>query len=605
MTRPLFPRALARAAWMLLALFPAAALAADPNPPTLDSTRGAWPIRRQWTREEVRHHAEWITRIYEAKTAGTREQRLARIERVLTDPEMNLLLDPEFAGDGCNPQMEASALRAMHGILDCAKLTVALGTYYAYRRALPWMASGVRSGDGTDIRTAAFTVPAGVTSCLDYDTPENFLRDTLVGTCTGNFRVEPGRERSGLSDTVPVALTREHLLPGCLYYLDGHVLVLAKINPRGETLFLDATTSPTRDIYAFNGLNAVTGLTTAGGGDFAGCFRGFRAHRWPLAETDDKGRVTGVRRRTDAEMAEFGYSLEQYEKLDELKRTGKILVDGAEAGSFHQFLRLRLRTADRFRLRADLQAFAEEVAARLREREQRVQEARRDVAENGPVAFPEGSAAANVYTAHGRWGRLATALEDAELRGRYFELAEHLNNAVAWFEAHPGDFDLDGLNADAVWTAADLADALLRAKTEIFAGAAFEYANSAGQPVRLTLLDVEARLYDLSFDPNHPPELRWGAPAGSDEVRTADAGHPTPLPRGGAVPVDEAYRREAYYRSLYRWEPEESPLRGMFTEGFPRRDRLDADLAQKWFGVPSPPLVPSGGRAAWLAENGG
>ena len=122
-------------------------------------------------------------------------------------------------------------------------------------------------------------------------------------------------------------------------------------------------------------------------------------------------------------------------KLDELKRTGKILVDGAEAGSFHQFLRLRLRTADRFRLRADLQAFAEEVAARLREREQRVQEARRDVAENGPVAFPEGSAAANVYTAHGRWGRLATALEDAELRGRYFELAEHLNNAVAWFEA--------------------------------------------------------------------------------------------------------------------------------------------------------------------------
>jgi hypothetical protein len=42
----------------------------------------------------------------------------------------------------------------------------------------------------------------------------------------------------------------------------------------------------------------------------------------------------------------------------------------------------------------------------------------------------------------------------------------------------------------------------------------------------------------------------------------------------------------------------------MFTEGFPRRDRLDADLAQKWFGTPSPPLVPRGGRAAWLAKNG-
>ncbi|NCQ29229.1 MAG: hypothetical protein GW802_17650, partial [Armatimonadetes bacterium] len=73
---------------------------ADPNPPSVHSNQGAWPIRRQWNVAETQHYAEWVQRIYYMKTKGNVDQRTAKLEHILTDPEMNLLLDPEFAGQG-------------------------------------------------------------------------------------------------------------------------------------------------------------------------------------------------------------------------------------------------------------------------------------------------------------------------------------------------------------------------------------------------------------------------------------------------------------------------------------------------------------------------
>lgn len=109
----------------------------------------------------------------------------------------------------------------------------------------------------------------------------------------------------------------------------------------------------------------------------------------------------------------------------------------------------------------------------------------------------------------------------------------------------------------------------------------FYYTNSQGHKVRMTLEEAEKRLYDFSFDPNHPPELRWGAKPGSEEYRTAHPGFPTPLPDGTRVSVEESYRLQTYYRTLCQREQEVSYLRGMFTEGFPLRYKFDEQLA-KW-----------------------
>jgi hypothetical protein len=580
-----------------LSLFVAAAAfaaqAAEFNPPTLKSSRGAWPVVRQWTHEEIQHFARWIENIYEVKLNGTREQQLAKLERVLTDPEMNLLLDPAFAGESCNPQLGIETIRGMHRIVDCAKLTVALSGYYAYRRGLPWMTSSVRGVNGGDVRIVPATVPSNVASILDYSSPHAFFMDAIVATCTGNFRVEPKGPGAQLSDTVPVAIDPRHLRPGTLYYLDGHVLIVGKITKDGEPRFIDSTTSPTRNIYVSNGFNAVSGLTPCKNGSYEGCYRGFRAYRWPIAVTDANGNVTSIRRRTDEEMMAFGYSTEQYEKLEQIMAKRPVVERGVKLNSFQDFFRARMRPAGVTNVLHDIQLAAADMIKHLQQREQHVQKAWQHASRQG-VAFPEDQFDSNVFTARGPWGEHSTALDDAAFRAKYVELVTHLDNVITWFNINRGDINTAGLSNRPIKSQRELAQAIIAAKDRVFAGAPISYTNSRGEQVHLNLLEVEKRLFDLSFDPNHPPELRWGAAPGTGEAQFAME-RSTPVSSGPAVAMLESYQRQAYYRSLDRWEPEESYLRSMFTEGFLVREKINDHIRTKWLGNYAPPLVPRDG----------
>jgi hypothetical protein len=579
--------------------------AEDTNPASIHSKGGAWPLHRQWNTAETQLFARWIGRIYEKKTNGTTEQRLAKLDRVLTDPEMNLLLDPAFAGEPSNPQVAMDSIRAMHGIVDCQKLVISLTAYYSCRRGLPFMISHVRSGDGTDLRTAAYCIPGGTTSCFDYASAHAFFSDCVTGTCTGNLRVEPFGKNSELSDTCPVAIDREHLIPGCVYYLDGHVLVLARVDEHGEPRFLDATVAVSRDLYTFNGMNAVSGLTPKNsanaGREYAGCFRGFRVLRYPVAETDKSGNVLRVRRRTDAEMKEFGWSTEQYDRFEELMKQGKIADNGIAFDSMHQFIRYRLSTPAPIQAADLINSYAKEALNLLVAREASVQRAWADVQKNGPIQFPEGADMQNIYRAGGRWGEHATALTDAEFRARYFDLCEALDRALSWYDTKEDYVNLEGLRKDAIWNHSDFAYAAVIEKNRVFDGTTFEYTASTGEKRTLSLADIEGRLYDMSFDPNHPPELRWGAKPGTDEaVRAPET--VTPVRAGKPLPMEDAYRYQAYYRSLSRRETEETPLRGAATGGFYMRETIDNFLWPKWHGLKSPPLVPHGGKAAYMAK---
>jgi hypothetical protein len=580
--------------------------AEDPNPPTIHSDRGAWPICRQWTLGETQHFADWIENIYLKKSEGTMKQRLAKIEGIFTDPEMNLLLDPAFLGEGGNPQLDLGTIRSLHQVIDCAKLAVSLTTYYAYRRGLPWMISYVRAHDGSDTRTADYTIPGGSTSSFDYRSAHDFFMDAVTGTCTGNYRVELNRRNTELSDTLPVAIDREHLLPGCLYYLDSHVLILATIDKYGEPRFLDATTAATREIHTQNGFNAVTGITpkrsSNAGSEYAGCFCGFRLQRYPIAEVGTDGEVKRVRRRTDKEMREFGFSTEQYDKMEELVSSGKIREGDLEVDSFHDFVRLRLRTARTIDLAQDIDDCARSLQQMLEMRERCVQEGWQDVQQNGPIPFPEDRRTENLFNAGGRWGAFSTAALDADIRARYLRLLGYTDYAMPWFDRSLEGIDLEALNKNAIWTRSDYASAAMRFKNYVFRQTTLSYINSVGEKVTLSLLDIEQRLFDLSFDPNHPPEIRWGAAPGSQEAKNAPESG-TPLPDKTVIPMAEAYRREAYYRTLARRDTDPSYLRKMFTEGFSLPQKMDDAIAQKWFGgEASPPLVPHNGRLAWLKD---
>jgi len=96
----------------------------------------------------------------------------------------------------------------------------------------------------------------------------------------------------------------------------------------------------------------------------------------------------------------------------------------------------------------------------------------------------------------------------------------------------------------------------------------------------------------MSFDPNHPPELRWGAPMGSEERASAPQTY-TPTPSGIKVAMEDAYRLQAFYRSLCQRETDQSYLRKMFTSGYPIRAKLDAQVG-KWDYATQPLLAGPG-----------
>lgn len=577
------------------------AVAQDPNPPSIHSNRGAWKITRQWNAAETQHYAKWMEHLFDMKTKGTTEQRIAKLEEMLTDPEVNLLEQPAFLGKGSNKQLPLNIIRSAHSVIDCAKLTSFLPAYYAYRRGLPWMVSHVWSPVGADIRQSPYNIPSGVSSSFTGSLG-GFFSSVINGFASGNYRVELNRKNSEWSDSVPVAIDPKYLLPGCINYVDGHCLILAKVTPYGDLRFLNSSTTHTRDIFTHSGMNTVTGITPRGAdpeNEWGGCFQGLRVLRYPIAETNSKGQVIDVRRRTDAEMVEFGYSTEQYERLNNLVSAVAIDEGGLRPESFHDFIRIRMKSVDTLSPVAFMEEYVDEILDVFVQREAFVQAAWEDVLKNGGIVYPERQEKENIFQAYGRWESWSSPSSDVDRRNKYFYLGDWLDYACRWYGMDPASLDMMGLDADQIQTQAELAAAMIAYKKKLFDEHTFTYRNCKGQDVRLSLTDIEERLYDLSFDPNHPPELRWGAPAGSEERATA-VSRPTPVPGGAQIAMEDSYRLQTYYRTVTNRETEVSFLREMFTDGFPKRKKLEGQLA-KWehYNEPSSAIL------AWLDERDG
>ena len=104
----------------------------------------------------------------------------------------------------------------------------------------------------------------------------------------------------------------------------------------------------------------------------------------------------------------------------------------------------------------------------------------------------------------------------------------------------------------------------------------YRYTNSVGVSVPLSFETLLDRLFALSFDPYHCPELRWGAAAGSPELASCP---------------DNALKRAWYAR--------EARLRNRIDReyGAPTPVTFGPEVAEpvdprRWLANPPPPLPP-------------
>lgn len=465
---------------------------ASSSRPRRTSDDGVWPVTRSWDPGEEALFSAWVRELFTAP----RGEELAweRFDLVSTDASRNLLHDHNnWAEDA--PQ-DSGGLRLKP---DCADLPYFLRAYYSWKRQLPFGFRRCSRGRGKAPECGMLRgnlgppeSPPDARKPGELGAVQKFFRRTLAwGVHSGNGRTALDADDT---DLYPVALRRDALRPGTTYADPyGHLFVLVEwVPPKpGEPGILYAVDgqpdgSITRKRF-WEG-NFLWNPDPSLGGS------GFKAFRPHLTEASDGGRIVVVP--TNAQLASMpGYddfSLEQgslepeafYDQMDGLITPGQ-----------------RDAVADQ---RAAMAALLEAAKVRVTS----VKNGDAHVAKGGSVEMPSGHA---IFETTGAWENFSTPARDLRLliaidlvRGFEDKVARNADVYVR------GGQTMEALRAE-LKTAREALLADPKAK--------FSYLRSDGSSWTLTVADLVARAeaFELGYNPNDCPEIRWGAPEGSKE----------------------------------------------------------------------------------------
>ncbi|WP_413288338.1 hypothetical protein [Bdellovibrio sp. HCB337] len=459
-----------------------------------------WKIMRpEWTGQDEENFSRFVTHIGDSISKGL----CATVSDCFKNPQVN----PYASTD---PQ-------GLRLFADCADFPYFVRGYFAWRNQLPFgYVSSLEpiqnpTGEPTkDIRYSQFgNVVKGRHSVVPkkprlgrprYPNAIEIFNDSLPGRISsGTFRVSySGMDADGLySDFYPVRVTRDAIRPGTvLYDPNGHIAIIYKITKDGRVYYIDAhpDNSLTTGLYNSRFMRSYPGhgagfknwrplrlVDATWGGDDSGYYGGrligAKDAQLPMYSTEQ---YYGTSANPDWRQAQFQF---QGQTLDYYVWVRNRLADGP----------LVENPID------DVKIMAMEICKSVQERSVAVQvavDAGIHLQEH-PFRLPN-----NIYGASGDWETYATPARDARLKMAFKELRDYVEEALQHHRAHDGKVDYRGAN---------LAADMLAAYQQTSSSCRISYKNSGGQSVSMNLEQARARIYDVSFDPYHCPELRWGA----------------------------------------------------------------------------------------------
>jgi hypothetical protein len=109
---------------------------------------------------------------------------------------------------------------------------------------------------------------------------------------------------------------------------------------------------------------------------------------------------------------------------------------------------------------------------------------------------------ANIFGTDGDWETYSTPSRDARLKTAFRQLREQTQRFVELYRAHDRRIVYDGK---------DLVGDLIAGYDEEAAACRITYQRSDGSDVTISYEDARRRLFQMSFDPYHCAERRWGA----------------------------------------------------------------------------------------------
>lgn len=480
----------------------------------------AWRITKtQWTTVDEARYGEFVARLGEAVS----QRQCVKVDTCLRSAA-NI-----YAG---------SDPKTLRHFADCADLPYYLRSYFAWKNALPMsFQSSVnprQAGDRADVRYTKFGNRVGsrydiLSTASSYANAVNLLNNTIVdSTWSASYRLM-GQEDTGLyTDFYPVKLGREAIRAGTVIYdPNGHVAVVYKVSDDGHIFYIDSHPDNTLTSGMYTP-KFVRSLPQQGAG-----FKNFRpltlvnAQRFANGDYYG-GRIVGVR---NSQLPL--YSLEQFygNRPDPNGdwQKGQFLYRGTPFG-YYDYLRLVMARGDlRIDPLKDMKQTLADICTSLRDRVVAVDTAIQAGVHQKPhpLRLPK-----NIYGAEGEWEVYASPSRDARLKVSFMDLLAQSQSLIARYRAGDPGIVYSGVNL-----AADLLAVYeFEARSCVFA-----YKNSAGRSVNMNIDEARRRVFAMSFDPYHCPELRWGASSAQELADCRDSANKR-----------EWYSRERWLR--YQWE---------------------------------------------------
>jgi hypothetical protein len=503
------------------------------EPPRPQATEGSlWPVRNAWNRETENLYSAWIEKLFDAPLDATLSWKA--LHEVLRDRSRNIL----YNHLGLREDSMGMIVRP-----DCADLPYFLRAYFAFKMGLPFGYTKCTRGGGgegpkchawwniqnlepppvpepppeqriaspdvmeTFRPAAAMPAPVPPTAAPPAPPVNRLAALKRLGLAAGFGEylraavadgVHSGSGRTALSDDntdyYPVPLKEETLRPGTVYVDPyGHVLVLTRRVSQSEDaagLFLAVDAQPDGTVARkrFWRGNFLFAQDPALGGP------GFKRLR-PIVR-DKNG---GLRRLTNAEIAKdpqySDFSLDQaqlsieafYDRMDDVMSPAPL--DPLRA------------------IKEAIAALEEQVKARVTS----VENGRKfQISGRGDATMPDGPA---IFETTGAWEDFATPARDLRLLIA-IDVVRTFPDRVA---RRPERYAMPKGKS-----VADVKAELEGVLAAELAARKFAYTRTDGSAWTLALKDVLDRVGDLemAYNLNDCVELRWGAPAKSEEAST-------------------------------------------------------------------------------------
>ena len=263
-----------------------------------------WTIVQEWDAQAEDEFSRWVEQLGRVRAA----RGCVRLRSCLENPEANALWT------------EGEQWRGLFA--DCADLPYVLRAYFAYKTGRPFQFTnrihGRRYGKLNRVKTYADS------TFRRFRTIRHFFRQMTAWIHSGFFRTAPDAQNT---DTYPVAVNRENIRPGTVFYEPrGHVLVVVRVENNGTIHMIDGHPDNSLTYKLFSP------KIKRGGARYGG---GFRNWRWYRYGVDAEGNTT-FERESNEEILASGRGFDpgnQYQSDFE--------VDGRKV-SFHRWVRAQL-----------------------------------------------------------------------------------------------------------------------------------------------------------------------------------------------------------------------------------------------------------------------